>query len=397
MPKFVLKSRTRIANIEMHIQTRAIHSGYSAKGPEQPVVSALQPGTIFTHPETGFDASNGSYGYARYGNPNRNELETMLANLENGSVAAAFSSGMAAITAVFQVLSPGDHVIVCDDVYHGTRAVLNNIMVRWGLDCTYVDVTRPENVAAAVKPATRLVWLETPSNPRMLICDIAETVKHVRAKTPNGNYIHIGVDNTWATPVLTNPLDLGADLVMHSCTKYIGGHSDVLAGAIISRENDAYIDQIRTIQKQTGAVASPFDCWMLVRSLKTLVARMRMHCENAMAVARYLDNHPKVEAVFYPGLPHSPGHDIAKKQMRDYGGMVSVLFSAKSEKILKEIGTSKLFKVATSLGGVESLWEHRQSSEGPTSKSPENLVRISVGIEHPDDLIADLEQVLSRM
>jgi len=381
----------------MHIQTRAIHAGYSAEGPEQPVVSALQPGTIFTHPETGFDASNGSFGYARYGNPNRLELETMLANLENGEVGVAFSSGMAAITAVFQVLAPGDHVIVCDDVYHGTRAVLNQIMTRWGLECTYVDVTNPRHVADAVQPNTRLVWLETPSNPRMLICDIAEIVQRVRAQTPAGNYIHIGVDNTWATPVLTNPLDLGADLVMHSCTKYIGGHSDILAGALIARTNDAYIDAIRTLQKQTGAVASPFDCWMLVRSLKTLVPRMRSHCENAMAVAQYLHAHPKVETVYYPGLPDSPGHEVAKRQMRDFGGMISVLFAVKKEQILKGIASAKLFKVATSLGGVESLWEHRQSSEGPTSKTPENLVRISVGIEHPDDLIADLEQVLASM
>lgn len=381
----------------MHIQTKAIHSGYSAKGPEQPVVSGMQPGTIYTHPETGFDASNGSFGYARYGNPNRRELETMLASLENGAVAAAFSSGMAAITAVFQVLQPGDHVVVCDDVYHGTRAVLNEIMVRWGLECTYVDVTQPGNVADAIRQNTRLVWLETPSNPRMLICDIEATVQVVRAATPAGAYIHIGVDNTWATPVLTNPLDLGADLVMHSCTKYIGGHSDVLAGAIISRENDAFIDRVRTIQKQTGAVASPFDCWMLVRSIKTLVARMRMHCENAMAVARFLDSHPRVEAVFYPGLPHSPGHEIARKQMRDYGGMISVLLDADKDRILQAIGTSHLFKVATSLGGVESLWEHRQSSEGLSSKSPVNLVRMSVGIEHPDDLIADLTAVLERM
>lgn len=381
----------------MHIQTRAIHAGYSAEGPRQPVVSALQPGTIYTHPETGFDASNGSFGYARYGNPNRHELETMLASLENGEVGVAFSSGMAAITAVFQVLSPGDHVIVCDDVYHGTRAVLNQIMARWGLECTYVDVTNPGNVALAVQPNTRLVWLETPSNPRMLICDIAEIVRLVRAQTLSGNHIQIGVDNTWATPVLTNPLDLGADLVMHSCTKYIGGHSDILAGALIARKDDEFIDSIRTLQKQTGAVASPFDCWMLVRSLKTLVPRMRSHCENAMAVAQYLRAHPKVEAVYYPGLPDSPGHEVAKRQMRDFGGMVSVLFAVKKEQILKGIASAKLFKVATSLGGVESLWEHRQSSEGPTSKTPENLVRISVGIEHPDDLIADLEHVLASM
>ena len=381
----------------MNIQTKAIHAGYSAHGPEQPVVSPLQPGTIFTHPLTGFDSAAGSYGYSRYGNPNRRELEQILTALEGGAISAAFSSGMAAITAVFQVLSPDDHVVVCNDVYHGTRAVLNDIMKRWGLMVTYVDAADVNAVAQAMQPQTRIVWLETPSNPRLLISDIAAISAMVREIEREPHQIKVCVDNTWGTPILQQPLVLGADIVMHSCTKYIGGHSDVLAGALIARHQDAFFESIRTLQKQTGAVLSPFDSWMLVRSLKTLPIRMRVHCENAARIAAFLQQHPKVGEVFYPGLPESPGHDIALRQMSDFGGMVSALFLSKKEKILQEIATSRLFKVATSLGGVESLWEHRQSSEGPTSTTPENLVRMSVGIEHPDDLIADIEMVLDRL
>jgi len=381
----------------VNIQTKAIHAGYSAHGPEQPVVSPLQPGTIFTHPLTGFDSAAGSYGYSRYGNPNRRELEQILTALEGGAISAAFSSGMAAITAVFQVLSPGDHVVVCNDVYHGTRAVLNDIMKRWGLMFTYVDAADVNAVAQAMQPQTRIVWLETPSNPRLLISDIAAISAMVREIEREPHQIKVCVDNTWGTPILQQPLVLGADIVMHSCTKYIGGHSDVLAGALIARHQDAFFESIRTLQKQTGAVLSPFDSWMLVRSLKTLPIRMRVHCENAARIAAFLQQHPKVGEVFYPGLPESPGHDIALRQMSDFGGMVSALFLSKKEKILQEIATSRLFKVATSLGGVESLWEHRQSSEGPTSTTPENLVRMSVGIEHPDDLIADIEMVLDRL
>jgi cystathionine gamma-synthase len=262
---------------------------------------------------------------------------------------------------------------------------------------TYVDAADVNAVAQAMQPQTRIVWLETPSNPRLLISDIAAISAMVREIEREPHQIKVCVDNTWGTPILQQPLVLGADIVMHSCTKYIGGHSDVLAGALIARHQDAFFESIRTLQKQTGAVLSPFDSWMLVRSLKTLPIRMRVHCENAARIAAFLQQHPKVGEVFYPGLPESPGHDIALRQMSDFGGMVSALFLSKKEKILQEIATSRLFKVATSLGGVESLWEHRQSSEGPTSTTPENLVRMSVGIEHPDDLIADIEMVLDRL
>jgi cystathionine gamma-synthase len=381
----------------MRIETKTIHSGYHADGPNRPVTPPIHPSTIWTHPETGFDGSPGSFGYQRYGNPNRNELEQILASLENGQVCTTFSSGMASITAVFQALQPGDHVVVCEDVYHGTRAVLNGIMQRWGLETTYVDATKPELIEAALTSRTRLVWLETPSNPMLFITDIRDVVRRVRhSGMPDGKVI-ICVDNTWATPVLQNPLDLGADLVMHSCTKYIGGHSDILAGAIIMKEANEFSERIQVTQKQIGAVVSPFESWMLVRSVKSLVARMRMHCENTRQIAEFLKKHSKIQEVYYPGLPESPGHQIAKAQMSDFGGMLSILIDGKKEQIMKGIAKARLISVATSLGGVESVWEHRQSSEGPTSKTPENLVRISVGIEHPDDLMEDIDQVLRQL
>jgi cystathionine gamma-synthase len=381
----------------MRIETKTIHSGYHADGPNRPVTPPIHPSTIWTHPETGFDGSPGSFGYQRYGNPNRTELEQILAALENGQVCTTFSSGMASIAAVFQALDPGDHVVVCEDVYHGTRAVLNGIMERWGLKTTYVDATKPEMVEAVLTTQTKLVWLETPSNPMLLITDIREIVRRVRSSGVPDGHVLICVDNTWATPVLQNPLDLGADLVMHSCTKYIGGHSDILAGAIIMKEHNAFSDRIQVTQKQIGAVVSPFECWMLVRSVKSLVARMRMHCENTRQIANYLNSHERIQEVFYPGLPESPGHVIAKSQMSDFGGMLSILIDGKKEQIMKGIAKARLISVATSLGGVESLWEHRQSSEGPTSKTPENLVRLSVGIEHPDDLIEDIHLVLRQI
>lgn len=390
--RFLLKNHRN-----MRIETKTIHSGYHAEGPNRPVTPPIHPSTIWTHPESGFDGSPGSFGYQRYGNPNRSEIETILATLEGGEICTTFSSGMAAITAVFQAFEPGDHVIVCNDVYHGTRAILNGIMQRWGLQSTYVDVTDPANVEAALKARTRLVWLETPSNPMLLISDIEAIVKRVRGSSVPDAPVLIGVDNTWATPVLQRPLELGADLVMHSVTKYIGGHSDILAGAIIVKEKGEFSERMQVTQKQIGAVISPFEAWMLVRSVKTLVARMRMHCDNARKIAGFLNQHSKIEKVFFPGLPDSQGHEIAKKQMSDFGGMISMLIDGKKEQIMQGIARARLISVATSLGGVESLWEHRQSSEGPLSATPPNLVRLSVGIEHADDLIEDIDQVLRQL
>jgi cystathionine gamma-synthase len=381
----------------MRIETKTIHSGYHAEGPNRPVTPPIHPSTIWTHPESGFDGSPGSYGYQRYGNPNRSEIETILASLEGGAVCTTFSSGMAAITALFQAFEPGDHVLVCNDVYHGTRAILNGIMHRWGLQTTYVDVTDPAQVEAALTARTRLVWLETPSNPMLLISDIQAIADCVKKSNVPDTPVLIGVDNTWATPVLQRPLELGADLVMHSVTKYIGGHSDILAGAIIVKEVGAFSERIQVTQKQIGAVISPFEAWMLVRSVKTLVARMRMHCDNARSIAHFLVGHARIEKVYYPGLPDAQGHEVARKQMSDFGGMISFQIDAKKEQIMKGIARARLISVATSLGGVESLWEHRQSSEGLLSTTPPNLVRLSVGIEHPEDLIEDIDQVLRQL
>lgn len=381
----------------MRLETKTIHSGYHAEGPNRPVTPPMHLSTIWTHPEDGFNGSPGSFGYQRYGNPNRSEIENILATLEGGSSCTTFSSGMAAITAVFQALDPGDHVIVCNDVYHGTRAILNGIMHRWGLKATYVDVTDPANVEDALTAQTKLVWLESPSNPMLLISDIREIVRRVRKSGVPDASVMICVDNTWATPVLQRPIELGADLVMHSVTKYIGGHSDILAGAIIMKDQNEFSERIQITQKQIGAVISPFESWMLVRSVKTLVARMRMHCDNARQIAEFLHTHPRILKVYYPGLPDAQGHEVAKSQMSDFGGMISMLIDGKKEQIMKGITQARLISVATSLGGVESLWEHRQSSEGPQSATPPNLVRLSVGIEHPTDLIEDIDMVLKGL
>lgn len=382
----------------MRFATKTIHSGYHPHGHSEPVVPPIQPSTIFTHPEDGFDSRPGSFGYARYGNPNRSELEQVLTSLENGAVSTVFSSGMTAITAVFQALHPGDHVVVCDDVYHGTRAILNGIMQRWGLEVSYVDFRFPERVEATLRPNTKVVWLETPSNPMVYVTDIRDICERVRRFEQSATEpILVAVDNTWATPVLQNPLDLGADIVMHSCTKYLGGHSDVLAGALIFKRDDAFTQRVRETHKQVGAVLPAFDSWLLVRSIKSLSARMRVHCENARQIAAFLNQHPKIEAVYYPGLEHAQGHTIASTQMKDFGGMISMQIKASRESVLKGIHRAKLIITATSLGGVESIWEHRQSSEGPTSKTPENLVRISVGIEDANDLIDDIDAVLQTL
>jgi cystathionine gamma-synthase len=385
---------------KMHPATKAIHSGYHADGPNQPVVPPLHTSTIWTHPETGLNRGPGSYAYTRFRNPNRSEFEDVVTALENGATSIAFSSGMAAIASVFQAYAPGDHIVVCDDVYFGTRQILSGMMNRWGLQVTYADARNPQNIMDAITPKTKLIWLESPSNPMLYITDIRKVCEIVCAGTAGKDpsaYIRICVDNTWATPLLQNPLDLGADLVMHSASKYFSGHSDILAGVITCKHDDDFAATIRENQRTGGAVLSPFDAWMLVRSVKSLYARMKIHCENARLIAEYLRDHPKVEAVFYPGFADSEGHAVAKSQMSDFGGMVSALFVGKKEQIVQGITRARLFKVATSLGGVESTWENRKSSEGETSKTPDNLIRISVGIEDPRDLIADIDQVLEAL
>lgn len=372
----------------MKFETRAIHAGLEIGNPSSSVVPPISPSTIFEIDSEGRDEED--LHYTRLGNPNRLQFEAVVASLENGAVAAAFSSGIAAATAVMQALDPGDHIIIPEDVYAGNRKMVKNIMNRWGLESSFIDMTSLNEIENHIKTSTKLIWMETPSNPLMRITDIAAVTRI--AKSQN---IKTVVDNTWPTPVNQLPIDLGADLVMHSTSKYFGGHSDILGGAVVAAEENDFFERIRIIQKMAGAVPSPHDCWMLSRSTRTLSYRMRGHNEHARILADFLSNHKKVEAVFYPGLKSHPGHEIAKKQMKGFGGMISFLAGKNAAEAVQIVGRSKLIKRATSLGGVESTWEHRQSSEGEGSVSPDTMIRMSVGLEHPDDIIEDLEQSLN--
>jgi cystathionine gamma-synthase len=370
-----------------HVETLAVHAGRRHDDPTGAVMPPIQLSTTFERNADGSYPTQ--YVYARSENPNRIALEECLAALEGGAAAAAFASGMAAIAATFQCLAPGDHVLLPDDLYHGTRRFVREILGPWGLAHEFVDMTDLGTVRAAIRPTTRLVWVETPSNPLLKITDIAAV-----AEIAHDGSALVAVDNTWASPIGQQPLSLGADLVMHATTKYLGGHSDILGGAMIARENESFFQRLSTIQKIGGAVPAPFDCWLLLRSIRTLPYRMRAHAENAGTIARFLSGHPAVAAVHYPGLPSHAGHAIATRQMRFFGGMLSVQIKGGAEEALAVAAKVKVFTRATSLGGVESLIEHRASIEGPYGSTPPNLLRISVGLEHPADLVADLEQAL---
>ncbi|QEC53325.1 cystathionine gamma-synthase [Anseongella ginsenosidimutans] len=367
----------------MKIDTLAIHAGSDpADASAGPVIPPLQLSTTFRRDEEGNFSSG--YMYTRHGNPTRTALEKCLAALEGGEDAACFSSGSAAAMAVFQALEPGDHVIVPEDMYMGIQNMIREVMTRWQLEFSFVNFDR---IRDYLKPRTRLIWIETPSNPLMKVTDIRAVTALAAEKG-----ITTVCDNTFATPVFQRPLELGADLVMHSSTKYMGGHSDVLGGAIICRQRGDFFDRIRQVQTLGGGVLSPFDCYLTLRGIKTLACRMRVHDANAMQLAGWLAAHPQVEKVFHPGLPHHPGHETARSQMSGYGGMLSFLVRGGRAEAMKLINNCRLFTHATSLGGVESLIEHRASQEGPGSLSPENLLRVSTGIENIDDLIEDLER-----
>lgn len=346
------------------------------------------------HLSTTFErAPDGSYPrghlYGRNSNPNRAELEACLAALEGGRAAAAFASGSAATMTVFQALAPGDHVVAPVDAYHGTVRLLRERFAPWGLEATFVDTADPEEIRRAIRRTTRLVWIETPSNPLWKVTDIARVADLARAASAI-----LVCDNTVATPVLQRPLALGADLVVHATTKYLGGHGDVVGGAVIARVDDERFDRIRTLQAAGGAVPSPFDCWLVRRGIRTLPYRMRAHSDNAAKVAAFLAGHGRVEAVHYPGLPHHPGHEVAARQMTGFGGMVSFQVRGDRSHAMTVAARVRLFTRATSFGGTESLIEHRASIEGPGSRTPENLLRLSVGLEHADDLVADLHRAL---
>ena len=356
----------------------------------RPVIDSISLSTIYERHANG-EYPEG-YSYTRAANPNRDHLEQALAHLEGGAVAAAFSSGSAATSTVFQALSPGDHV-VCTDGFYGTRKLLEQVYRDWGLTFTLLDTSNAANVQAAMRRETRLVWIETPTNPMMRVTDIERICEIARQQEA----ISI-VDNTVASPVLQRPLELGADMLMHSTTKYLGGHSDILGGAIIARAKTPLFDRIRTLQATAGAVPSPFECWLLLRGIRTLSLRVRSQAFHALAIAEYLAAHANVESVLYPGLPSHPGHDIAVQQMRGaYGGLLSFLVNGSDKEALAMISHLKLITRATSLGGVETTIDHRYSVEPPGTPTPKNLLRLSVGIEHIDDLLEDLDQALNKI
>jgi cystathionine beta-lyase/cystathionine gamma-synthase len=333
------------------------------------------------------------YEYARSGNPTRTALETALAALDNGTHALAFASGLAAETTALLLLSAGDHVIGGDDAYGGTYRLFTKVFARHGISFDFVDTRDPEEVAEAIRPETRLVWLETPTNPLLKLADVGKITELAR---PRG--VLTLVDNTFASPYLQRPLEQGADIVLYSTTKYMGGHSDVVGGALVLKDAELY-ERLKFLQNAAGGVPGPFDSWLVLRGLKTLAVRMRAHCENGLAVARFLEQHAAVEQVIYPGLPSHPQHELAKRQMRGFGGMVSVLLKGGEMAAHALITRTKLFTLAESLGGVESLIElpavmTHASVAGSPLEVPAGLVRLSVGIEEPEDLIADLEQAL---
>jgi cystathionine gamma-synthase len=371
----------------MKTETIAIHAGNHTDATTGAVVQPITTSTTFERMADG--SFREGYIYSRSANPNRTSLENVLAKLEGGTDAAAFSSGNAAGMAVFQSLQPGTHIIAPDDMYHGLRNQLKLLFAEI-LEFDFIDVDDTETLKAHIKPNTGLIWIETPSNPLLKVTDIKKIVAIAKERN-----IKVVCDNTFATPICQQPIALGADLVMHSTTKYLGGHSDLMGGALITAENSDWWQKIRDVQGYGGAIPSPTDCYYLVRSIKTLPYRMKGHVQNAQLLAEFLNNHPAVERVLYPGLPTHPNHEVAKQQMTGFGGVLSFCLKGGRDEADKVVNKVKLFTRATSLGGVESLIEHRATVEGPDTKTPFNLLRVSVGLEHIDDLIADLKQALS--
>lgn len=371
-----------------HFRTLAIKSTEHAFEKARPVSMPLYLSTTYVRNEDG--SYNHDFLYSRADNPNRKVLENSIAQLENGAVAYAFSSGMAAVHAIFQSLRPGDHILLPDDIYFNIYALVNEIFSPWQLEFTLVDMSDLDAVSQAMQNNTRLIWIETPSNPQLKISDLGAIVDLAYHRD-----CIVAVDNTWPTPVITKPIDFGADIVVHSTTKYFGGHSDVLGGVVVFKEINTRSERVQRIQALSGGVPSPFDCWLISRGIQTLALRVKAQTESAQRLAEYLDQHTAIEQVNYPGIPNHPQHEIAKKQMSDgFGAMLSVLVKGDADQAIAITNRLQLFTTATSLGGVESLVEHRKSVEGPDSLTPDNLIRISVGLEDIRDLMADWEQAL---
>ncbi|PZF90834.1 cystathionine gamma-synthase [Micromonospora deserti] len=374
-------------------ETLAIHAGQDPEARTGAVIPPIYQTSTYAQDAVG--APRLGYEYSRSGNPTRDALQECLAALEGGPVGLAFASGLAAEDTLLRtVCKPGDHVVIPDDAYGGTYRLFARVAERWGLDYTPAKVSDPDAIRAAVQPGrTRIVWVETPTNPLLGIADIAA----LAAVAHDADALLV-VDNTFASPYLQQPIALGADVVVHSTTKYIGGHSDVVGGALIAADA-ALGEELRYHQNAMGAINGPFDAWLTLRGIKTLGVRMDRHCDNAERIAAYLDGHAKVGQVIYPGLPSHPGHEVAAKQMRRFGGMISFRAAGGEDHAVEICNRAKLFVLAESLGGVESLIEHpgrmtHASAAGSPLEVPGDLVRLSVGIETVDDLLADLEQAL---
>lgn len=369
-------------------ETIAVHAGGAPDRETGAIAPPIHLATTFEHgPES---ERLHDFFYIRENNPTQARLEEALAALEGGEKALAFASGLAAAATAMQALPSGSHVLVADDGYYDVRTIASEFLPRWGGESSLVDVTDPDAVRKALRPNTRLVFAESPSNPLMKVVDIAalaELCHRVGAR--------LLIDSTFATPALQRPLDLGADIAMHSTTKYLGGHSDVQGGALIFRQADEVASEAARVRKVLGSVASPFGSWLVLRGLRSLACRVERHSANALTLARALEAHPAVEAVHYPGLESHPAHGVARRQMRAFGGMLAFRVRGGRAAAVRVVSRLELFTVATSLGGTESLIEHRASSEGPTTRTPDNLLRVSVGLEHVDDLIEDLQQALS--
>ena len=373
----------------MRFETRAVHAGQEPEPAFGAVNVPIYQTSTYAQPEVGKPKR---FDYARTGNPTREALETVIASLEGGRYGLCFASGMAAEATLLLTLRPNDHVLLSNDVYGGTYRLLARVLAAWGIAHDVVDMTDLAAFGAAIREETTVVWVETPTNPLLKVIDISAAAELAHA----GGALCV-VDNTFATPYLQRPLELGADVVVHSVTKYLGGHSDLVGGAVVTND-DAIAERLAFMQNAVGAVPGPMDCYLALRGVKTLALRMEAHCRGARRIAEFLSEHARVARVHFPGIPGHPGFEVAVRQMKDFGGMVSFEVGTKDEALNVVQGT-KLFFLAESLGGVESLIEvpapmtHASVSDSPLAV-PETLIRLSVGIEHPDDLVADLDKAL---
>jgi cystathionine gamma-lyase len=375
--------------------TEAIHAG---QAPDPATGAIMTPVYLTSTYVQEFPGKHKGFDYARTAHPTRLALEANLAALEGGKFGLCFASGMAAISTVAMLLSSGDHVVSCNDLYGGTYRLFTKVFARLGISFSFVNATAHSAIEAAFTPQTKLLWIETPSNPMLRLSDLKKVCTLARSRGALA-----AVDNTFATPALQRPLELGADLVVHSTTKYLGGHSDVVGGGVVARDEELF-QRLKFLQNSVGAIPGPLDCFLVLRGIKTLPLRMERHCRNAEFVAKHLAGHPEVAKVHYPGLPHHPGHEIAKFQMRGFGGMVSFELKGDLERAKRMIALTKVFALAESLGGVESLISHPATmthgsiprEERLKSGLVDSLIRLSVGIEDSEDLVADLEQAIAR-